>query len=147
MMRRKQFILTGTSPAAAGKSELARIEGLSRFSFFQFDAFLQGATGGTLDIYLQRSVFNAAGANVWIDWCHFTQFAAGGAAAVYTLSTIGSSSIATVGTLSDDLTTGSLVLAANTFVGGHPGDKVRIVAVAGASTSAGAAQTVYITGL
>jgi hypothetical protein len=39
----------------------------------------------------------------------------------------------------------SPVLAANTFLGGHPGNQVRALYVAGAGTAAGAAQSIEIT--
>lgn len=43
---------------------------------------LVGATGGTLDVYLQCK-FNQGGTVKWYDWLHFVQLASGGAAARY----------------------------------------------------------------
>lgn len=147
MERLKTFTITGTSPAAAGKAVLGSpLAGLTRYSSMRIDALLVGATGGVLDVYLQRLI---PGTTTWLDWLHYTQLAAGGAAIDYTTYASGdvpNVTISTVGQLSTDLSTGSLVLAANTFLGGHPGDQIRAVCNAGASTSAGAALTIYVTG-
>lgn len=135
--------ITATSPAAAGTvvhtevfkgSMLARAEGLV------IDAKLTQATGGTLDVYLQRKLTT----NEWVDWVHFPQLAAGTAVKRYTCTITGNgASIVEVGGGSD--ASPGVALAANTAVDVTPGDDVRIVFVAGASTSAGAAQTIKIT--
>jgi len=141
MMRRKQFTLTGTSPASATTAAVgAAVGGLDRFSFFEIDAIVIGGTGGTIDLYLQRQVDKTN--DIWLDWVHFPQVAAA-TTKRYTVSSIGNGSIVEVGQMNTALS-GSLVLAANTCVGGHPGDAVRLVAVGGAGTSAGATQTVYL---
>jgi hypothetical protein len=132
--------VTATSPAAA--STVAATEGdfqnLKRFEHFIIDALIQGGTGGTLDIHLQRAV----GAT-WVDWFHFTQFAAGAAQIRVTFDS--TTAVATLPTtVGADLTP---ALAAATLAGSHPGDKVRIVFVAGAGTSAGTAQTISISGV
>lgn len=136
------FTLTGTSPASASTALGGVAPGLDRFDGFNIDADLVGATGGTLDVYLQRQVAD----NVWRDWLHFPQLTAGGAAVRYSVSTAPgvANTIVAVGTGTDSAATP--VLAANTFVGGHPGTKVRVVLVAGASTSAGAVYTIHIKG-
>lgn len=156
MMRIKQQLLTGTSPAAATGArgaEMARVGGLGRMTFLRIDALIQGATGGTLDLYLQRRIFGTnvpTPANgIWLDWMHFTSLSAGASAIIYTVTCSHNQpnvTIATVGQLSDDLTTGALVLASGAFTGGLPGDEIRLVAVASTGTSAGAAQSVYVTG-
>ena len=46
------------------------------YKFVRVDADLIGATGGTLDIYLQRLIKPGA----WTDWLHFAQLAAGAGA-------------------------------------------------------------------
>ncbi len=145
MIRAKPFTLTGTSPAAPGTAILATVRGLARYSAVRIDAVLAGATGGVLDVYLQRQV--APG--VWLDWCHFPQLAAAPAVAnysAYTGDTEPNINITSVGQMNDDGSVGAPALAANTFVGGLPGDAVRLVAVAGTGTSAGALQTVTLTG-
>jgi hypothetical protein len=144
----RSLVLSGTSPAAPGKAELARIRGLARYEALRIDALIQGATGGVLDLYLQRRIMNGA-TPIWLDWLHFTQLSAGGAAIVYSTwagDNAPNVSLVTVGQMSDDLSTGAFALAANTFIGGLPGDELRLVANAGASTSAGAVQSVYLTG-
>ena len=147
-------VFTGNSPATATTALVAglTVNSLGRYSWLRIDALLQGGTGGTLDIYLQRLwrpyVGGNPGTSVWLDWVHFPQLSAA-ASHKYTLfASVDqvSTAITEVGQLSDDLGTGSLVLPANTFTGGMPGDEIRAVAVAGASTTAGAAQTLYVFG-
>jgi len=129
--------LSGTSPATASTAAGAVIaNGLDQFDWFTVDAVLTGATGGALDVYLQRDVNGT-----WVDWLHFTQLAAG-AAAVRT--TIDSQSIEN-GPIAVGSGT-SPILTAGKFSCMHPGEKVRVLYVAGASTSAGATQTIIITG-
>lgn len=137
------FTITDTSPAAASTAVGTVLAGLADYQAFRIDAALVGATGGTLDVYLQRKVKD----NVWADWLHYTQLASGGAAVKWT-------AVAGVPVLSTTLTSTfgigndaspSVALAANTFTGGHPGSAIRPVYVAGASTSAGAAVLIYLT--
>lgn len=136
------FTITGTTPASASTAVGAVVSGLDRFDAFSIDADLIGATGGVLDVYLQRKITD----NVWRDWLHFTQLTAGNAAVRYSVSTSPgiANTIVAVGTGTDSAATPAL--AANTFIGGHPGNFVRAVYVAGASTSAGAAVSILIRG-
>ena len=137
------FTISDTSPAAAGTAVSAlSVSGLSLFPYLRVDADLIGATGGTLDIYLQRLIKP----NAWADWLHFAQLAAGASAIRY--SAIACHALSTTITTSNRGTDAApaVSLAAATFVGGHPGDVVRAVYVAGGSTSAGAAITIDITG-
>ncbi len=142
----KVFIISDTSPSSAtttvGDTATASDNAtfLGVFDWFTIDATLTGGTGGTLDVYLQRKVTD----DVWADWLHFPQLAAGASAIRYCANTGASTSITTVGGGSD--ASPGVALAANTFIGGHPGFAVRSVYVAGASTSAGAAQVIRITG-
>jgi hypothetical protein len=139
----KTFTISETSPAAASTAAGTPISGLSDFEFFRIDAALVGATGGTLDVYLQRKIDT----NVWADWLHFTQIASGGAAIKWTAlagnPTLSTSLTSTFG-IGTDAAPG-VALAANTFLGGHPGQAIRPVYVAGASTSVGAAVLIYVT--
>lgn len=140
--------ITGTSPAAAGQAALGAIAArLDDFDYFVVTALLVGATGGTLDVYLQRRILDDG--TVWADWAHFPQLAAGAAAVKYSAASMPPAAATTqvIGTTAADGTTGAPALAANTVVAGHPGDAVRVVCVAGASTSAGAAITIYIKGI
>lgn len=147
------FSLSGTSPAVASTAVLATASGLAKFSAIRVDAVLLGATGGALDVYIQRKV----AANVWVDWAHFAQLAAGASATAYSLTVqVGnlgsvvngtpSGTIAAITTRGDDATP-SPGLAAGTVDLNHPGDMIRAVCVAGASTSAGAALSITVTGL
>lgn len=140
------YAVTYTSPASATTAiNSTKWLGLHNYHWFTIDAVIQGATGGTLDIYLQRLVNRtSAGVETWADWIHFTQLAAGASAVQYTAGPNADNTINEVGT--GDATTATPALAANTFVGGHPGRELRIVSVAGAGTSAGASQTIYVRG-
>jgi hypothetical protein len=140
----EQVTITGTSPAAASTAVVGTDAfGLGGYPFVRIDAHLVGATGGTLDVYLQRKV----APNVWIDWCHFAQLAAGASAVKYSiLADSGLSTTITTATGGNDAAPG-VALAAATFVGGHPGDAIRCVCVAGAGTSAGAVVNIYVNAL
>ncbi|HTJ17815.1 MAG TPA: hypothetical protein VL494_13640 [Steroidobacteraceae bacterium] len=137
------FTISDTTPAAASTAvSTLSVTGLSLFPYLRVDADLIGATGGTLDIYLQRLIKP----NAWADWLHFAQLASGASAIRY--SAIACHALSTTITTNNRGTDAApgVSLAAATFVGGHPGDVVRAVYVAGASTSAGAAITIDITG-
>lgn len=136
------FTISDTSPAAASTAVGSSVTGLSLYPYLRIDADLVGATGGTLDIYLQRLIKPG----FWSDWLHFAQLAAGAAAIRY--SAVACHALSTTITTNNRGTDAApgVSLAAATFVGGHPGDVVRAVYVAGASTSAGAVVTVDITG-
>jgi hypothetical protein len=143
---RKLFTISGITPAAPGTAIVGSpLRGLERFDWFTIDAALIGATGGALDIYLQRQVAldSEVTGGIWADWLHFTQLASGAAAIKYSLQTGADKTFATVahGT---DASAGTPVLSAAAFVGGHPGGAIRCVAVAGASTSAGATIAIYL---
>lgn len=135
----KIFTIADTSPAAASTAAGTVIRGLSNFDWFTIDAALVGATGGTLDVYLQRLVGDPATSTTWRDWLHFPQLAAGGAAVLYSAQALPVAAMSVVGGNT------SPALAANSFVGGHPGEQVRALYVAGASTSVGAAVSIIIT--
>lgn len=142
------YVLSGTSPAAAGQAAVGNVAArLDDYDSFVVTAALIGATGGTLDVYLQRRVDDAG--TVWADWIHFPQLAAGAAAVKYAAAAlpVPATTATAIGTTANDGVTGAPALAANTVVGGHPGDAVRCVCVAGAATTAGAAVTVYIKGI
>lgn len=134
------FTISDTSPAAEGAAAGDVLTGLDRWRITQIYAALVGATGGTLDVYLQRKANG-----VWVDWVHFTQLAAGAPAIKYSIPV----EAATKVTANHIVTVGagtSPVLATGAFAGGQPGESVRAYYVAGASTSAGAAVTIILTG-
>lgn len=142
MASRQVFTITGTTPASASTAIVGERQGsLLPFDWFTIDASLVGATGGVLDVYLQRQVTT----DVWADWLHFTQLTAGAAAVRYSAVSGYDRQLIAVG-VGTDSSPGTPALAAGSFVGGHPGQWLRCVAVAGASTSAGAAITIRITG-
>lgn len=128
--------ISATSPAAASTvASTATATGLDSFSSVEIVATLQGATGGTLDVYVQKLLDG-----VWYDYAHFAQRAAGAAAVTYTATPALTNSIATVGTGT------SPALVAGTCAGGRPGTALRLLFVAGAGTSLGAVQTVKVAG-
>lgn len=139
-MSSRIWLISDTTPAAAGTAVGDAIGGFDDYDYVRVDAALVGATGGALDVYLQRLVRP----NLWADWVHFTQLAAGAAAVKY--SVVGAHGLSTAivtGNLGTD-DTPAVGLAAGTFTGGHPGKAIRAVYVAGASTSAGAAINIYV---
>lgn len=147
MFRRHPYpLLSVASPAAPGTQILGSFQGLTRFSVLTVDAILQGATGGTLDLYLQRLVDPVNG--IWFDWARYTQLAAAVAAKSYTLSLDPSAAAPTITNVGEwnAAASGTPVLAAGAIVPCHPGDQLRLVAVAGAGTTAGSTQAVYVTG-
>lgn len=140
MPSQNTFVITGTSPAAAGTAVVgpAKQLGLRQFDELKIVAELLGATGGTLDVYLQ---WTPDAGTTWYDYVHFSQLASGAAAVVYSCNTMfGPIAPTAVG---KNLTP---ALAANVCVGGDWGDGFRCLAVAGSSTSAGAAVSITING-
>ena len=69
---RKVFTITGTSPGSASTAIVGSVaRGLRAYDWFTVHANLQGATGGTLNVRLQRKITD----DVWSDWVSFTQLA------------------------------------------------------------------------
>jgi len=138
-------VISDTSPAAPGTVVGSIIGGLGDFDSFRIDALLTGATGGPLDVYLQRELAT----NVWADWLHYTQIATGASAVMVTAlagASVVSADVLALTTIGFGTTAApGVALAAGKFIGGHPGSRVRAVYVAGASTSAGAAQLIRFT--
>jgi hypothetical protein len=142
----KLYDLSYTSPAAASTVAGDPIGGLAKFDFITVDATLVGATGGTLDIYLQREL-GETGSLIWADWYHFAQIADSAAAASVTFNSYAATATTyplTIGI--GTLAAPGVAIAANTLATPTPGQRLRIVSVAGAGTSAGGAQKIYITG-
>lgn len=130
--------ITDTSPATASTAAGDIISGLQHYHAITIDASLVGATGGTLDVYLQRKVESD-----WVDWVHFTQLAAGAAAVRYVMDTENTPDTGAAVTVGANTTP---LLAAGEMAGSRPGDTIRALYVAGASTSAGAAVSIKLTG-
>jgi len=102
-------------------------------------AELVGATGGTLDVYLQVS---PDGGLNWTEAIHFPQLAAGGGAVKYQAPISLFTNITTPVVVGKNLVP---ALAANTVVNGAYSDRCRLLMVAGGGTSAGAAVKVTVT--
>ena len=144
-MSLQRFRIADTSPSSASTAAGTVLVGLGDFSTLIIHSQLVGATGGTLDVWLQTSV---DGGTTWFDFLHYTQLAAGGGAVkrVHVLTRSanlvaqGAEGI-TVGTGTSPALSGT---AANTM--GSWGDRIRALYIAGASTSAGAAVVIDITG-
>lgn len=136
-------IFNGTTQAASGTLAHAAATGLGPFSTMSVVAQLVGATGGTLDLYLQGS---SDGGTTWFDVAHYTQLAAAASAVdkVFALSKGGQQTTITTTGVGTTAAPG-VALAAGTVVGGDWGDRLRLVEVAGSGTSAGAAIIIQAT--
>ena len=133
-------LFSGTSPSVPGTSAQAQITlPLDRMIYCDVSARLAGANGGALDVYIQTSNNNGA-VGSWKDVVHFPQLAAAAAAIGYsvTLSHATGGSAPVVVNAVD----GTVALAANTVIPAALGNNLRVVFVAGAGTSAGAAQAI-----
>lgn len=138
-MRPKIITLTQTSPASASTAASTNFVGdLSYFNALSFIATLQGGTGGTLDVYLQTSFDDGV---TWYDYAHYAQLAAGAAQSRILWHVNRSTSVTAPTTIG---TGTSPALAVSTINGGAWGDRLRLLFVAGAGTSAGASQSVSI---
>lgn len=147
--KEKQATLTWTTPSSAGTTVAGVFNygWLVKGDILTVDAKLTGATGGTLDITLQRqTVLDGVPQDEWLEWARFTQIAAGAAATSVTFGCDGSGTltIQTVGR-STTASPGTPVMTANTYTNVMPNGPLRVVVIAGAGTSAGASQTITIT--
>jgi hypothetical protein len=113
---------------------------LHEYDALTMSAELVGATGGTLDVYVQISTDLVN----WFDIVHFTQLTNGGSAVKW-LVPMSNSTTTTVPTavgmnLSPALSAGS----GGAVVNGAFTDRMRLVFVAGSGTSAGAKVTIRV---
>ena len=146
-----QFLFSEVSPAAAGTADSSQAVA-NAASFLppgvagptdDYDSIgviaeLVGATGGTLDVYLQTS---PDGGLNWYDIIHWIQLAGGGGAVKY------SSPISQSTATSAPLAVGKNLapaLSAGGVVNGAFSDRMRLVMVAGTSTSVGASVIVRL---
>ncbi len=144
----QKFSLTSTSPSAPTTAVGATVEGLGDYSSLVVLSTIRGATGGTLDVYLQTSIDQegtATGVRKWADVVHYSQALAAAAETSYAigLSRWGTEAAPTVVAYATNTT---VTLGANTVVPGVIGRAMRVVYKAGASTSAGASQVIDIYG-
>jgi hypothetical protein len=150
-MARSYFCFVETSPAAAstvassspvqsaGSNFLQGVAGpMSDYDAVDVIADLQGATGGSLDVYLQISPDD--GQN-WYDIIHFPTISAGAAVKSYQAPISNSTVTNTPILVGKNL---NPALAGGTVVNGAFSDRMRLVFVAGSGTSAGAQQVVRI---
>lgn len=132
-------LFSGTSPAAPSTVAQTAVVGLDGNDNCIIEARLAGATGGPLDVYVQSST-NGGAAGSWYDVVHFPQLTAGAAAIGY-VAAIGHGPVGTAPVVVNSVD-GTPALAANTVVPAGLGNALRVVTVAGASTSAGASLTI-----
>lgn len=111
---------------------------MQNFDSVSVFAELVGATGGTLDVYLQQSPDDGVS---WYDCMHFTQLAAGAGAVVYKASMSNAQQTSSPVAVGKNL---SPALVAGAIANGPVSDRLRLVMVAGAGTSAGASVTVRV---
>ena len=111
--------------------------GFIGYSSVSFEVKIVGATGGTVDVYLQKKIDT----NTWADYAHFPQVAAG-TTKFYNVSAAQYGSTIVNNGWGTDAAPG-VVLAANAFINGHPGDVLRLVTVTGAGVTVAAAITIY----
>lgn len=132
------FNISGTSPAAPGTAVIgSAFSGLQEFSRAAIVATLQGATGGTLNLIVQTSFDGkhvGDSTKKWWDAGAFAQLAAAAAQVTLFIELNRASSGAAPVTLTNG------TLAAGTVLPGMLGDAIRLLAVAGGGTSAGAVQ-------
>jgi len=127
-----------TSPAAASTVVGTKFCGLNdAVEGICVVATLTGATGGTLDVYLQTTYDGTT----WVDFAHFAQLAGGAAATIKAFAVTRGATQATITTVGVN---GAPALAANTVLSGMLGKSIRAVYTAGAGTAAGAAQVIRI---
>jgi hypothetical protein len=133
------------APSAGTPLIVGTAFGLDEYGDVTIDAAVLGATGGTLDIYFQSTVKGppqvAKEAARWFDVAHLPQLANGAAALrwVFQITRSRGAPAATVSVTSDVSVNGTSSLAVNTILSQALGDGIRMVLVAGASTTAGAA--------
>ena len=109
----------------------------------EFIAELVGATGGTLDVYVQsgNAHKDASGNTAWFDLVHFPQLANGASAVKYRVqvSMVGQPASAAPVVIGSG---NAPALAANVAVQSVCFDRLRLLMVAGSGTTTGAAVTV-----
>lgn len=115
----------------------AKLQGLNKYTDLHIVADLIGATGGTLDVYLQTSHDGLR----WNDYAHFAQLAAGAAAITVTFAVTRRAQQTSITTIGKDNTP---ALAANSVVGGEFGDQMRVLCVTGVGTSAAATLSIFV---
>ena len=129
-------------PNQGPNTQYDQLADLSDYEAFVVEAKLPGGAGGTMQVGLQRSM---DGGVSWSDYIRFpdvlTADATGAAAKRYSVSPSLSNTIVQVG---DSAT--AFTIAANSCVGGPPGDRLRVLFVGQASVNAAIAYTIKLYG-
>ena len=146
------FLFNETSPAAPGVSvSVNSVESaagyagngvavpLSNGNSLDITADLRGATGGTLDVYIQYSTNSSRS---WYDLAHFPQVAAGAPLAFFRAPVSLYTNSTTTSQVGKNL---APALIAGGMVNGAFGDRVRVVMIAGAGTTVGAQVLIGVT--
>lgn len=139
---REALTAPNTAPANVG----GVLVGISQEAVCVIVADLVGAVGGVTDWFIQSSVDAAQdGSGTWYDVIHFAQLAAGAASQKF-VATIcrGFNKITAAPNVTGDSSTGASALAVATIIPDALGLALRVVAIGGAGTSAGAAQRIKI---
>lgn len=141
-MADSNFVLTATSPAAPGTSVTLVSDPITQtlvgYQSMHIEATLQGATGGALDVIIQTSYDKGVS---WTEYVRYTQLAA--AAPSITYATSHSRGLGTTAPVVVGKSTVA-VQTVNTSRAGEWGDRMRVLFIAGAATSAGAVQTIRV---
>lgn len=137
-MSAQVFTISGTTPAAPGTAVVGTAIQFDRdVETLDIIASLVGATGGVLDLYLQTSEDDTT----YTDFLHFAQLGAGAAATIRRIILNRGQPASAITAVGQGTTP---ALAANTVLSGISGKYVRLLAVAGASTTAGGAQSIKL---
>lgn len=148
-----QFLFTETSPNAPGTVASSQVVAnsaswapagvaapLDDYDSVGIDADLKGATGGTLDVYVQQSPDQGV---TWYDIVHFTQLTNGNAAVKYSAPISQATNTTAPQAVGQNLTP-ALGGASASVVNGAFSDRMRLVMVAGTGTTQGAAVVVRL---
>lgn len=142
--------LSGTSPNAASTTAIVATSDPTVVDFSRADAIrcyadLIGATGGTLDTYLQYKLQT----NLWSDFCQFGQLAAGAGATTFAAATLALKASRIDGPATvvkdTDAAVGTQIpigIAIKVISGGL--GTIRVVCVSGTGTTVGALVKVYL---
>jgi len=147
------FVFIETSPSASGTAASSQpVSGgvsqgipngvcglLDDYEALNVVAELQGATGGTLDVYVQYSTDEG---QTWYDVIHYPQLAAAAAAIIYSAPISNTTTTAAPVVIGKNLS--PALTTAPSVVNGAFTDRLRLVMKAGAGTSAGAPVKVSI---
>lgn len=135
--------ITGASPSATGSAVIGTpIASLAEFDWFTLDFQVACPSGSTLDLVLQRKIPDPT-VDLWVDWIRLPQLTSSQSKA-YTVQAQPLTAVTAVGTGATSTGITGATLAANTSIGGHPGDKIRLVGTTPNGVT-GVNQTVYVT--